>query len=127
MIRGTVTDDGTPTILLPVAGRDWVVVIDTGFNGGLELPEPLRPHVNARFTARIRFLLAAGQQVVEDGYKVDDLIMPEAPLRKIGRAQKPSPEEVQRNPRSRSAVLRVAERTNSPLPSDWPRGWRAVA
>ena len=52
MIRGTVTDDGTPTILLPVAGRDWVVVIDTGFNGGLELPEPLRPHVNARFTAR---------------------------------------------------------------------------
>ena len=53
--------------------------------------------------------------------------LPEAPLRKIGRAQKPSPEEVQRNPRSRSAVLRVAERTNAPLPSDWPRGWRAVA
>src|SRR5207237_4183529 len=53
--------------------------------------------------------------------------LPQAPLRKIGRAQKPRLEEVKRNPRSRSAVLRVAERTNAPLPSDWPRGWRAVA
>ncbi|HTK76572.1 MAG TPA: hypothetical protein VL371_15000 [Gemmataceae bacterium] len=71
MIRGTVTDDGSPTINLPVAGRDWTTVIDTGFNGGLELPEALRPHVNARFTTRLRFLLAAGRQVVQDGYKVD--------------------------------------------------------
>jgi predicted aspartyl protease len=71
VIRGAVTDDGSPTILLPVVGRDWVTVVDTGFNGGLELPEALRPYVNARFTSRIRFLLAGGQQVVQNGYKVD--------------------------------------------------------
>ena len=53
--------------------------------------------------------------------------LPDAPLRKIGRAQKPSVEEVTRNPRSRSAILRVAERTEAPLPADWPQGWRAVA
>ena len=29
---------------------------------------------------------------------------------------------VARNPRSRSAILRVAERTAHPLPADWPRG-----
>ena len=52
--------------------------------------------------------------------------LPEAPLRQIGRAQKPSADEIRRNPRSRSAVLRVAERTRAPLPPDWPRGWKGI-
>ena len=33
------------------------------------------------------------------------------PLKLIGRAVKPSPEEIADNPRARSSVLRVAERT----------------
>ncbi|WP_374335039.1 16S rRNA (cytosine(1402)-N(4))-methyltransferase RsmH [Leeia sp.] len=37
--------------------------------------------------------------------------MPQAPVTLIGKAIKPSAEEVRQNPRSRSAVLRVAERT----------------
>jgi len=49
--------------------------------------------------------------------------LPEPPLRKIGRAQKASDDEIRRNPRARSAVLRVAERTRAALPADWPRGW----
>jgi 16S rRNA (cytosine1402-N4)-methyltransferase len=52
--------------------------------------------------------------------------LPGVPLRKIGRAQKPSIDEIRRNPRSRSAVLRVAERTDALLPADWPHGWSAV-
>jgi len=52
--------------------------------------------------------------------------LPETPLRKIGRAQKPSDNEIRRNPRARSAVLRAAERTRAPLPADWPRGWKGV-
>ena len=43
--------------------------------------------------------------------------LPGAPLRIIGRAIKPSSEEASRNPRARSAVLRVAERTAHPIPS----------
>jgi 16S rRNA (cytosine1402-N4)-methyltransferase len=43
--------------------------------------------------------------------------LPGAPLRIIGRAIKPSAEESRRNPRARSAVLRVAERTTHPLPT----------
>ncbi len=35
----------------------------------------------------------------------------QAPLTTVGKALKPSAEEIQRNPRSRSAVLRVAQRT----------------
>lgn len=41
--------------------------------------------------------------------------MPEPVLRIVGRAQRASPEETRRNPRARSATLRVAERTAVPL------------
>lgn len=37
-MTGTVTDDGVPIIMLPVAGQMWPGIIDTGFNGDLELP-----------------------------------------------------------------------------------------
>lgn len=40
------------------------------------------------------------------------------PLQTIGRAVKPSSREIEYNPRSRSSVLRIAERTELPL-SDW--------
>jgi 16S rRNA (cytosine1402-N4)-methyltransferase len=49
--------------------------------------------------------------------------LPEVPLTRVGRAQKPSAAEIARNPRARSAVLRVAARTRAALPADWPRGW----
>ncbi len=38
--------------------------------------------------------------------------LPQPRMMSIGKAQKPSGQEVKKNPRSRSAVLRVAERTN---------------
>jgi 16S rRNA (cytosine1402-N4)-methyltransferase len=37
--------------------------------------------------------------------------MPQPSLKIMGRAVKASPEEIQSNPRARSAILRVAERT----------------
>jgi len=40
--------------------------------------------------------------------------MPQPALKLVGRAVKASPEETQRNPRARSAILRVAERTAAP-------------
>jgi 16S rRNA (cytosine1402-N4)-methyltransferase len=54
---------------------------------------------------------------------IADAALPPAPLAIVGRAVKPSAAEVARNPRARSAVLRVAERTDAPLPADWPRGF----
>ena len=40
--------------------------------------------------------------------------LPQPPLRLVGRAQRATADEVSRNPRARSAVLRVAERTEAP-------------
>src|SRR5437879_4662012 len=58
-------------LALAVAGQSWPAIIDTGFNGDLELPQSLRAHVNARVKGRYRSLLAGGQSMVEDTYRVD--------------------------------------------------------
>jgi predicted aspartyl protease len=71
VIVGTVNDAGIPTIALTVAGLTWSATIDTGFNGDLELPTLLRPFVNARFIGHVLSLLAGGQSVEEDTYRVD--------------------------------------------------------
>jgi predicted aspartyl protease len=71
MIAGTVTNEDVPVIQLAVAGQAWSAVIDTGFNGDLELPASLRTMLNARYLYRTRSLLGAGQIVDEDTYCVD--------------------------------------------------------
>ncbi|ETW92942.1 MAG: hypothetical protein ETSY1_41425 [Candidatus Entotheonella factor] len=58
-------------ITLSVAGALWSGIIDTGFNGDLELPEELRGQLNAQYIGRLSSLLAGGQQVDEDVYLVE--------------------------------------------------------
>jgi hypothetical protein len=41
LIDGIVTDDGVPAIDVQVGNQRWQAIIDTGFNGELELPERL--------------------------------------------------------------------------------------
>lgn len=71
MIEGTVSEQGVPTIELEIAGRRWVAVIDTGFNGDVELPASLRDDLTGQFVGRVTSLLAAGQVVEEDLYLVE--------------------------------------------------------
>ena len=47
--------------------------------------------------------------------------LPPAPLELVGRAIKPTEREVASNPRARSAVLRIAERTDHPLPAGFAK------
>ena len=71
MITGTVTDDGIPIVMLPIAGQLWQAIIDTGFNGDLELREGLQSSVHAQYIGRMTALLASGQHSEEDLYAVD--------------------------------------------------------
>jgi clan AA aspartic protease len=71
LIGGVITDDGVPTIDVDVATERWQAIIDTGFNGELELPERLRSHVNAQFVGRATSLLAANQRIEEEVFLVD--------------------------------------------------------
>jgi len=78
-----------------------------------------------------RFLAFASQPFGGDArlarVAIAQSALPTAPLARVGRAIKPSAAEVERNPRARSAVLRVAERSAAPLPADWPRGFEGAA
>lgn len=71
MISGYVSDDYAPTIEIDVAGRRWPTLVDSGFNGDLELPLDLKPSVNARFLNRIHSHLAGGQTIEEEAFVVD--------------------------------------------------------
>jgi len=71
VITGVVTDDGKPIVQLPVGGREWPALIDSGFNGDLELPDALRSAVNPRYVTDVLSILAAGVEVLEKSYDVD--------------------------------------------------------
>jgi len=71
VIAGHVTDNGIPVIVLEVADQQWRAIIDTGFNGDVELPESLQTHLDGECVGRVSSLLAAGQRIEEDVYLVD--------------------------------------------------------
>ena len=71
MIEGHVTDDGIPIVVLEVCGQQWRAIIDTGFNGDIELPESLQADLHGECVGRVSSLLAAGQRIEEDVYLVE--------------------------------------------------------
>lgn len=71
MIVGEVSDDGVPLIPLRIASQTYSAIIDTGFNGDLELPFVLKGKLNDQAIGRLRSTLAGGQIVEEDAYTVD--------------------------------------------------------
>ena len=71
MIVGRVSLEGEPTITVSLAGRDWEAIIDTGFNGDLELPLSLQNSLNARYVGSVTSILAGGQITEEILYLVE--------------------------------------------------------
>ena len=65
-----------------------------------------------------RFMQSAAHPTVPRGLPLREAEMPRPALRIIGRALRPSEQETRRNPRARSAILRVAERTAGPSQTD---------
>jgi predicted aspartyl protease len=54
-----------------VAGSEWVAVIDTGFNGDLELPEALAPHFPAHGFGESETTLGGGNVIMEDLFFIE--------------------------------------------------------
>jgi 16S rRNA (cytosine1402-N4)-methyltransferase len=81
----------------------------------------LEDRIVKTFLARASLPYAGDPVLARLAIRTDAL--PGAPLALVGRAVKPSAQEIAGNPRARSAVLRVAERTSHALPEDWPRGY----
>lgn len=68
MLTGFVDARGAPVVVLDIAGREWLAIIDTGFNGHFELPIACASAVNPEFLGRGRSTLAGDQTVAEDYY-----------------------------------------------------------
>jgi predicted aspartyl protease len=71
LITGFVSAEREPTVILEVAGRNWEAVVDTGFNGDLELPIALKRMLPCRFFGQVTSLLAGNQRIDEDAFHVD--------------------------------------------------------
>ena len=71
MITGTVSSAGVPVVALDVAGYRREAVIDTGFNGDLELPVDLKNLLPCRYVGQVTSLPAGDQRIDEDAFQVD--------------------------------------------------------
>jgi predicted aspartyl protease len=71
VIEGSVSAQGVPEIELAIGGSHWTAVVDTGFNGDLELPIELWDFVNPRYLCRMRSQLAGGRTIEEDCFLID--------------------------------------------------------
>ena len=81
----------------------------------------LEDRIVKRFLARASQPFAGNSRALR--LAIRTAALPDVPLALVGRAQKPGAAEIARNPRARSAILRVAQRTAHPLPPDWLRGY----
>jgi hypothetical protein len=70
-MSGALTPEGTPTLLLNIAGQDWVAVIDTGFDGDLELPDVLAQHFPGVSLGPQKAILAGGVIVTDEIFLID--------------------------------------------------------
>lgn len=70
MIEGTVSAGRVPTISLAVADKVYRSIIDTGFNGDLELPLELFDLLKPELVGEAKSLLAGGMTIIEDVYAV---------------------------------------------------------
>ncbi len=74
MVQGALRSTGSPVVPLEVAGQVFEAVIDTGFEGGLQLPEIFMPILNRVLAGRQRYELPDGSAMVYDLYDVVVLI-----------------------------------------------------
>jgi predicted aspartyl protease len=70
-MTGEVDSRGTPIVRLTIGNREWVPVIDTGFDGDLELPEDLAAHFQKTSAGPLRTTVAAGAVIEEEIFFVD--------------------------------------------------------
>lgn len=69
-MSGEVDDEFTPFVRLLLGDREWIAVIDTGFNGDLELPEALRTHFDPELIGESLTTLGGGAVIEEDLYRI---------------------------------------------------------
>jgi predicted aspartyl protease len=70
MIEGHVDAEGVPYIPLMLGQRRWMAIVDTGFNGGLDLPRALSNEITGKLLGRFEAELANGVTVTDEVYRI---------------------------------------------------------
>lgn len=61
MVQGALRPRGTPVVPIEVAGQTYEAILDTGFEGGLQLPDVFQPIVGGNFVVREPIQYADGR------------------------------------------------------------------
>ena len=69
-MTGEVDHRGTPVLQLIIGGEEWTAVIDTGFDGFLQLPESLTDEFPGKYWGEAEVALGGGQIVQEDLFTI---------------------------------------------------------
>jgi predicted aspartyl protease len=70
-VKGEVDIRGTPILHLKLGGKQWVAVIDTGFDGFLLLPDSLADEFRGRFRGEAEVTLGGDQVIREDLFAIE--------------------------------------------------------
>lgn len=70
-MTGRVDRLGRPVLTRSIAGRDWTALIDTGFNGELDLPEELARHFPGLIWGQAEVTITGGRKMTEDTFVID--------------------------------------------------------
>lgn len=69
-MSGALSITGTPVLLTSIAGKSWRTIVDTGFDGDLELPQALFDDCMIEHIGPTLNVLAGGVTIVEELYRV---------------------------------------------------------
>lgn len=69
-MTGEVDLRGTPILRMTIDGQEWVAVIDTGFDGELELPEVLSTYFHGEPVGEAETTLGGGTVILEDMFQI---------------------------------------------------------
>ena len=70
MVAGRLTPNGLVLVPVELGGRPFEAVVDTGFEGALQLPDWLFPHLNPPVRSQVQYQLPTGQIAFGNTYDV---------------------------------------------------------
>jgi len=71
MLTGRVTPNGLPVVPVSVGGQVFEAILDTGFEGAIQLPSVLLPGINALYVGKQKYALGDGDEADLDVYAVE--------------------------------------------------------
>jgi len=70
MLAGAITRSGSPVVPIEILGVAYLATIDTGFEGGLQLPDSFKSFCDQTIVSQQSYELPDGREIVRNLYEV---------------------------------------------------------